>query len=311
MAGPRAAKPPDVAAAVPGAGDIVGPAGFLERLGWYREMIADLLAEGVPSRGAAAAPLRARQGFRRPLGQGSAPGAVHRDCARARRPRRGRAAGGRRSGNAAQRISRARRHRGWQRVSARDAHDASPRRSAVALNAGDAMNALALRLFRKSGERLGPATTLRILDEVDHMIVRRWRGKRWSWAGCATTISTVGTDDYLRLVLKKTAWYSFIHPLRIGALVADADDRNLEPIRSVRLSDWGWPFRLPTTFSTSRVTWNATARRSTAISGKANGRSCSLMRLVERIKTIGRGPPTFSGGRESVACRARSCGSIK
>src|SRR5262249_37789728 len=26
----------------------------------------------------------------------------------------------------------------------------------------------------------------------------------------------------------KTAWYSFIHPLRIGALVADGDDRNLD-----------------------------------------------------------------------------------
>ena len=38
---------------------------------------------------------------------------------------------------------------------------------------------------------------------------------------------TVATDDYLRLVLKKTAWYSFIHPLRIGALVANGDDPNL------------------------------------------------------------------------------------
>jgi geranylgeranyl pyrophosphate synthase len=38
---------------------------------------------------------------------------------------------------------------------------------------------------------------------------------------------TLGVDDYLRLVLKKTAWYSFIHPMRIGALVANGNDRNL------------------------------------------------------------------------------------
>jgi geranylgeranyl pyrophosphate synthase len=38
---------------------------------------------------------------------------------------------------------------------------------------------------------------------------------------------TVGADEYLRLVLKKTAWYSFIHPMRIGALVADAEDPEL------------------------------------------------------------------------------------
>jgi geranylgeranyl diphosphate synthase, type II len=29
-------------------------------------------------------------------------------------------------------------------------------------------------------------------------------------------------------VLKKTAWYSFIHPMRIGALVANGDDRKLD-----------------------------------------------------------------------------------
>jgi geranylgeranyl pyrophosphate synthase len=38
---------------------------------------------------------------------------------------------------------------------------------------------------------------------------------------------TVAADDYLRLVLKKTAWYSFIHPMRIGALIANGEDQNL------------------------------------------------------------------------------------
>jgi Polyprenyl synthetase len=36
---------------------------------------------------------------------------------------------------------------------------------------------------------------------------------------------TVGVDDYLRLVLKKTA--SFIHPMRIGALIANSEHQNL------------------------------------------------------------------------------------
>ena len=34
-------------------------------------------------------------------------------------------------------------------------------------------------------------------------------------------------DGYMLQVLKKTAWYSFIHPLRIGALVADGKDEDL------------------------------------------------------------------------------------
>ena len=34
--------------------------------------------------------------------------------------------------------------------------------------------------------------------------------------------------DYLRMVLKKTCWYSFIQPCRIGALIATRDGLNLD-----------------------------------------------------------------------------------
>jgi geranylgeranyl pyrophosphate synthase len=98
----------------------------------------------------------------------------------------------------------------------------------LAVNAGDAMNALALRLFRKTGERLGPAAALRLFDEVDHLLVETLEGQAMELGWVRANDPTVGADDYLRLVLKKTAWYSFIHPMRIGALVADGDDRNLD-----------------------------------------------------------------------------------
>jgi len=97
----------------------------------------------------------------------------------------------------------------------------------IAVNAGDAMNALAMRLFRKGGERLSPAVALRILDEVDHMLVESLEGQATELGWVRDNDLTVGADDYLRLVLKKTAWYSFIHPMRIGALIANGDDRNL------------------------------------------------------------------------------------
>src|SRR5262249_5746075 len=38
----------------------------------------------------------------------------------------------------------------------------------------------------------------------------------------------VSDDDYLRMVLKKTCWYSFIHPCRIGALIATSDGVDLD-----------------------------------------------------------------------------------
>lgn len=96
----------------------------------------------------------------------------------------------------------------------------------IAINVGDAMNALAMR-FRMAGARFGPACALRILDEVDHLIVETLEGQAMELGWMRDNDLTLGPDDYLRLVLKKTAWYSFIHPMRIGALVANGQDPNL------------------------------------------------------------------------------------
>jgi geranylgeranyl pyrophosphate synthase len=98
----------------------------------------------------------------------------------------------------------------------------------IAVNTGDAMNALAMRFFRRSVEQLGPMAALRILDEVDHMLVETLEGQATELGWVRDNDLGVDTDGYLRLVLKKTAWYSFIHPMRIGALVANAGDQNLD-----------------------------------------------------------------------------------
>ena len=71
------------------------------------------------------------------------------------------------------------------------------------------------------------STALRIFDEVDHMVVETLEGQAMELGWVRDNDLTVGADDYLRLVLKKTAWYSFIHPMRIGALVANEEDQNL------------------------------------------------------------------------------------
>jgi geranylgeranyl pyrophosphate synthase len=94
----------------------------------------------------------------------------------------------------------------------------------IALNTGDSMNALAMRLFRKSGERLGPVVAMRIFDEVDHMLRESLEGQALELGWIRDGVGDLVPDDYLRLVLKKTAWYSFIHPMRIGSLVAGTTD---------------------------------------------------------------------------------------
>jgi geranylgeranyl pyrophosphate synthase len=82
------------------------------------------------------------------------------------------------------------------------------------------MNALSMRLFRRNLAQLDPVVALRIVDEVDHLLVQSLEGQAMELGWIRDNDCAVTTDDYLRMVLKKTAWYSFIHPMRIGALAA-------------------------------------------------------------------------------------------
>ena len=211
-----------------GVSDVLGPAGFLERLSWYRDMLGDTLAEGVPTW----EPQRHLYGLVRDFLERSGKGLRPALCIATARALGGRAEDALPAAAGLEML-----HNGF--LVHDDIEDGSDWRRGVAtmhrragvpiaVNAGDSMNALAMRLFRKAGERLGPAAAMRIFEEVDHLVVETLEGQAMELGWVRDNDLTVTTDDYLRLVLKKTAWYSFIHPLRIGALVANADDRDLD-----------------------------------------------------------------------------------
>ena len=218
----------DVADVVPGAGELVGPAGFVERLGWYRDMLTDTLSAAVPT----SEPQRHLYGLVKDFVDRSGKGLRPAFCIATARALGGRAENALDAAAGIEML-----HSAF--LVHDDVEDGSEYRRGVptmhrragvpiAVNTGDAMNALAMRLFRKGGERLSPTAARRILDEVDHMLVESLEGQATELGWVRDNDLTVGADDYLRLVLKKTAWYSFIHPLRIGALVANGDDPRLD-----------------------------------------------------------------------------------
>lgn len=90
----------------------------------------------------------------------------------------------------------------------------------IAINTGDAMQALGLRLLRRNVDDLGPETAARVLDEFDHLLLESIEGQAIELGWIRDNALDVGPQDYLRMTLKKTCWYSFIHPVRIGALIA-------------------------------------------------------------------------------------------
>jgi geranylgeranyl diphosphate synthase, type II len=94
----------------------------------------------------------------------------------------------------------------------------------IAVNTGNAMNALALGLLMKNPELLGPGRAFRVLEEFDHLLLQSLEGQAMELGWIRDNDCTIVEDDYLRLVLKKTCWYSFIHPCRLGALIAGKED---------------------------------------------------------------------------------------
>jgi geranylgeranyl diphosphate synthase type II len=102
----------------------------------------------------------------------------------------------------------------------------------LALNIGDAMNALSVASLIENIPVLGAELAYRIFHESLHLILQSVEGQALELGRTRDNVLALDEDDYLRMVLKKTCWYTCIHPCRIGALIgsagrADADRFNL------------------------------------------------------------------------------------
>jgi geranylgeranyl pyrophosphate synthase/uncharacterized protein with NAD-binding domain and iron-sulfur cluster len=213
---------------VPGAAPLLGPAGFSERLGWYRELCTDALQAGVPAWEPQGHLYGLVTDYLSRAGKGLRPAL----CIATVRALGGRAEDALQPAAGIEML-----HNAF--LVHDDIEDGSDLRRGVptmhqrvgvplAVNTGDAMNALAMRLIRRGGERLGPGVALRLLDEVDHMLVETLEGQATELGLVRDNELGMGVDDCLRLLLKKTGWYSFIHPLRIGALIAQGEQAPLD-----------------------------------------------------------------------------------
>jgi geranylgeranyl diphosphate synthase type II len=93
----------------------------------------------------------------------------------------------------------------------------------IAVNVGDAMNVLSIRPLLDNLPVLGPTLTWRVLTEIEHMVRESTEGQAMELGWVRDNTFGLGPPDYLRMILKKTCWYTCIHPMRIGALIATRD----------------------------------------------------------------------------------------
>ncbi len=90
----------------------------------------------------------------------------------------------------------------------------------VAVNVGDAMTVLTLQPLIQNLDKLGSSLTWKIFKEIEHMARESVEGQAIEIGWIKDNSTNLTEDEYLRMVLKKTCWYTCIHPLRIGALIA-------------------------------------------------------------------------------------------
>jgi geranylgeranyl diphosphate synthase type II len=98
----------------------------------------------------------------------------------------------------------------------------------VAVNIGDALSVLGLRPLLENRRILGVRVSMRILEEVERMVRETIEGQAIELGWRRANTMDLGQEDYLRMVLKKTCWYTTIFPNRVGALIATKDGIDLE-----------------------------------------------------------------------------------
>jgi geranylgeranyl diphosphate synthase type II len=102
---------------------------------------------------------------------------------------------------------------------------------AAAINAGDAMLALALRPLLDNTRLLGLGKSLRVLEVIADMTREAAEGQaiELDWIRRGEILLTEA--QYVEMVAKKTASYSFVAPVELGATIAGASDACIAQLR--------------------------------------------------------------------------------
>lgn len=99
-----------------------------------------------------------------------------------------------------------------------------------AVNIGDATNVLAVSLLLENLNEIGVAKALQIIYEIEQMARQSVEGQSMELDWVANQRFDLNDEDYFRMCTKKTCWYTFIAPCRIGYIVGSAlwDDMDMK-----------------------------------------------------------------------------------
>jgi geranylgeranyl diphosphate synthase, type II len=105
----------------------------------------------------------------------------------------------------------------------------------LAVNVGNMTNLIALRRLFDNRRLLGPHLAWRIFQETELMMRHTLEGQALELGWIQDNVTDLVDDDYYRLCLKKTSWYTCVYPCRVGALVARGVNA-----KTAKLDRYGW-----------------------------------------------------------------------
>ncbi len=105
----------------------------------------------------------------------------------------------------------------------------------LALNAGDALAAIANATFVRAAQAFPPPLARPLLEGWERMIHETLEGQATDLGWQRDNVVGMSIADYLDVCGKKTAWYTFIQPLAIGAIVGSG-----QPARERDTFGFGW-----------------------------------------------------------------------
>lgn len=96
-----------------------------------------------------------------------------------------------------------------------------------ALNAGDALHVLMWKILIDNEDILGPQLTLRILNEFYKMLIKTAEGQALEMWWTNKPELDIQESDYYTIIDTKAGWYTIAYPMRLGAIIAHADESKL------------------------------------------------------------------------------------
>ena len=106
---------------------------------------------------------------------------------------------------------------------------------ALALNAGDALAILGMAPLRANADLIGYRLAARVADEFTTMARHTLEGQAEEIGWIRDNVVDRTPKDYLGMVMRKTCWYTTIHPMRVGLLIGSLGSTNPD-----RINDFGF-----------------------------------------------------------------------